>query len=657
MAKKEKFYITTAIDYVNAEPHIGHAYQKIIADALARWHKLLGNEVFFVTGTDEHGKKIAQSAKDAEKKPKEFVDEMAKKFKNAWDLLNIEYDRFIRTTDKDHEAIVNELIDKINKSGDIYKGVYEGLYCVKCEAYYTEKDLVNGECQFHPGVKPEKLKEETYFFKLSKYCKFLLDYYKNHPEFVLPEGRRNEVINKVKEGLRDLSMTRTSIDWGIPFKLDKEHVLYVWFEALINYYTATRAKGKEKFWPADVHLLGKDNTWFHTVIWPAMLKSAGINLPISVFNHGFLTFNGLKISKSLGNSISIKNLIDKYGSDAIRYFVCREFPLAEGSDGDFSEASLVRRHNTELADKLGNLVSRVSALAEKYGIKENDKLNINIADNRPSLGQSLKDTYNQVKENMENFALDKALNKIFQLVDDCNFIVQATRLWQDADTDLKIDDGKKYVKIKREETLYLLILSIRNITILLWPFIPSTSEKIAKHFGFKISLDEINKPYKIQKIKKAEILFKKIEIKEDIKDNNISQSPTSSKDDKLINIESNKVNNAGVINMSELKFSDWEKVDLRVGKVIEAEELASSDKLIKMLVDFNNNDKRTVIAGIKKFYSIKELKNKKFVFLTNLEPRKIIGIKSGAMILAASSGDRLSLITPEKDVEVGSRLS
>lgn len=405
MAKK--FYVTTAIDYVNAEPHIGHAYQKIVADALARWHKLLGEDVRFLTGTDEHGKKVQNAAEAAGKNPKEFVDETSKKFKEAWKALNVIPNRFIRTTDKDHAKVVKDFIEKCEKKGDIYKGTYEGNYCVNCEAYVTEKDLVDNECPYHPGKKIEKISEESYFFKLSKYQDFLLDLYKKHPEFVLPDSRRNEIINRVKDGLNDLSITRTSFDWGIPFPLDKKHVTYVWFDALINYYT-----GEDGYWPADVHILGKDNTWFHTVYWPAMLKSVGYKLPKTIFNHGFLTFNGQKISKSLGNVISPVVLVEKYGADSIRYYALRQFPFANGDDGDFSEEVLVRRHNDELANKLGNLVSRVSNLAEKNGIQK--------CDNKLLKKLKLK----EIGKLIDNFEFDKALNLIFEFIDVCNEYVQ-----------------------------------------------------------------------------------------------------------------------------------------------------------------------------------------------------------------------------------------
>ncbi len=476
--KKQKFYVTTAIDYPNAEPHIGHAYQKIVADILARWHKLQDDDVFFLTGTDEHGKKIQETAEKAGKSPKDFVDEVSEKFKEAWQLLNIQPDRFIRTTDKDHESLVQEVIKKCNKSGDIYKGEYEGLYCVGCEAYYTEKDLVDGKCPLHSRP-VDKLKEESYFFKLSKYEKFLLDLYKNNPEFILPEERKNEMINRVKEGLKDLSISRTSFNWGIPFPLDKKHVTYVWFDALFNYLSG--AGKNSKYWPASLHLLGKDNGWFHSVYWPAFLKSAGYDLPKTIFIHGFLTFNGQKISKSLGNAISPKILVEKYGADSIRYFVSRNFVL--GEDGDFSESSLVERHNNELANKLGNLVSRVSALAEKYLLEKTEIKPLNS-----------KEMQKKVSIHFEKFELDKALNEIFAFIDNCNEFIQEKKPWETKDP----------------KVLYELANAIKDFTVLLSPFIPETSEKISKIFNFELSIKSLETPLKISKIKKSEILFKKI---------------------------------------------------------------------------------------------------------------------------------------------------
>ncbi|MEK6833294.1 MAG: methionine--tRNA ligase [Nanoarchaeota archaeon] len=476
-----RFYVTTAIDYPSANPHIGHAYQKVIADVLFRWHKLLGEDAWFLTGTDEHGKKIENVAKENKKSPKEFVDELVPKFKEAWKSLNVEPSRFIRTTDKDHEKLVQEVIKKCNENGDIYKGEYEGYYCTACEAYYTEKDLVNGYCPVHKK-KIELLKEESYFFKLSKYKKFLLDLYKKNPEFILPKERRNEVIARVNEGLNDLSISRTSFRWGIPFPLDKKHIVYVWFDALFNYLSGSGQN--KKYWPANLHLLGKDNSWFHCVYWPAFLKSAGYELPKTVFVHGFLKFNGEKISKSLGNVISPKVLSEKYGADAIRYFLCRQFPFAEGNDGDFSESALIDRHNNELANKLGNLVSRVSSLIEKNGVEK--------CENKLLKKLNIKN----IKELFDNYEFDKVLNEIFAFIDVCNEYVQNKKPWISGD----------------KKILYELADSIKAIAILLFPFIPSTSEKIARQFGFEIELENIKKPLNEKnKITKGEILFKKIE--------------------------------------------------------------------------------------------------------------------------------------------------
>ncbi len=613
MKTKKTFYVTTAIDYVNAEPHIGHAYQKIVADVLARWNKLQGKDVFFLTGTDEHGKKIANAAEQAGKSPKVFADEMAKKFKTAWKALNINCDRFIRTTDKDHEKVVGTIVQKNNKNKDVYKGEYEGYYCTACESYYTEKDLVDNCCPVHKNP-IEKLKEETYFFKLSKYQKFLLELYKKHPEFVLPNERRNEITNRVKEGLKDLSMTRTSTTWGIPFPLDKKHFIYVWYEALINYYSATQVKGKEKYWPADIHLLGKDNGWFHAVIWPAILKSAGIKLPKTVFIHGFLKFNGEKISKSLGNAISPITLVEKYGADSIRYFVCRQFPFAEGNDGDFSEKDLIRRHNDELADKLGNLVSRVSALAEKIGTEKTTN----------SLIKKLK--IKEIEKFMESYQLDKALNEIFAFIDICNEYVQRKKPWE----------------TRSRKVLYELKESILEIARLLSPFIPESAEKITNCFSAK-------------SIKKAEPLFVKIEIAQ-----NAPQAPRTLDNSKSKVIKTEKSQKIeGIATMAELvKYDDFAKIDLRVATIKKVEDVEGADKLLKLEVELGKKEKRTIVAGIKQHYKKEELKDKQIIVVTNLEPRKMKGLVSEGMLLAAVSDDhsKVILLSPEKKIDSGSKV-
>jgi len=471
-----KFYITTAIDYVNAEPHIGHAYQKIIADVFARWHRLKGDDVLFSTGTDEYGQKIARTAESKFKKPKDFVNQNSEKFKQAWGDLNIAYNRFIRTTDKEHQKFVYEFLKKIKK--DIYKGHYEGLYCVGCEVYITEKDLVNGKCPYHPNKKLEKLKEETYFFKLSKYQNKLIELYAKNKDYILPRKRAQEIINRVKQGLNDLSITRTNFNWGIPYPYDNKHVIYVWFEALLNYLTVINSK--KEFWPANIQLLGVDNSWFHCVIWPAMLMSAGIQPSKSIFVHGFLTFNNKKISKSLGNTISPKTLVSKYSSDTIRYFLSRNFVF--GKDGDFSEQLLIDRNNNELANKLKNLISRVTALAEKYEIEKSQN----------KLIKKLK--IQKIQKSLNNYEPDKSLNEIFVFIDICNEYIQEKKPWETKD----------------KKVLYELLDSIKTIAILLSPFMPEFAENVSKQLNFDLSLKQIKIPLKEQIIKKSEILFKKI---------------------------------------------------------------------------------------------------------------------------------------------------
>jgi len=462
----KKFYITTPIYYPNDIPHIGHAYTTLAADVLARWNKRLGKEVFFLTGTDEHGKKIENIAKEKGKEPKEFIDELTPKFKEAWKKLNINYDYFIRTTDLEHQKVVREILQKIYDKGDIYLGQYEGYYCTGCEAYYTEKDLIEGCCPIHKK-KIEILKEDSYFFKLSKYQKKLLDLYKKNTKFILPENRRKEIINRVKEGLNDLSISRTSFSWGISLPFDKKHIAYVWADALTNYYSATRINGKEKFWPADIHLIGKDILWFHTVYWPALLMSAEIELPKTIFAHGWWTFDSQKISKSQGKVINIDELISIAGVDSARYFLFRNNVF--GEDGDFSEKSLIDRHNNELADKLGNLISRVSALIEKYGIEKTPNVLIK------------KLNLKNIENLFENYELDKVLNEIFRFIDFCNEYVQSKKIWETKD----------------KKALYELKESILKIAELLSPFIPESAEKIINQFS-------------AEKIKKCEILFKKI---------------------------------------------------------------------------------------------------------------------------------------------------
>jgi len=455
--KPKKFYITTAIDYVNAKPHIGHAFEKVIADAIARWRELKGDDVFFLTGVDENAQKNVQAAEKEGVGVKEFVDRNTGFFLELVKGLNISYDKFIRTSAKEHAKVVQEILKKIIDNGDIYKGKYEGLYCVGCEEYKTEKDLVDGKCPEH-NKKPEHMSEDAYFFKLSKYQNKLIKYVGN---YIVPVSKKNEIVNRLKEGLNDLNVSRKNADWGIDFPNDKNFKVYVWVDALINYISGAKEK-----WPADVHVIGKGINWFHSVIWPALLISAGYELPKKLLVHGYLNVGGKKMSKSLGNVIDPLELIKKYGADSVRYSLLR---CSVFDDSDFSEEILISRNNDELADKLGNLVSRIASLIEKNGIEKCEVKLLKKLDEK------------KIEKHFENLELDKALQEIFSFVDKCNEYVQEKKPWETKD----------------KKVLYELKESILKIAELVWPFIPESSEKIKKQFSAR-------------EIKKGEVLFRKI---------------------------------------------------------------------------------------------------------------------------------------------------
>lgn len=485
MDNKNKFYITTTIPYANAAPHIGFALEIVNADVLARWNQLKGKKVFFLTGTDEHGSKNYKTAKNQGLDPQEFVDKNSKLFRQLTKELNISNNYFIRTTDKKiHWPGVIELWKILNKKGDIHKKKYVGNYCSGCERFVTSKDLVNGHCQNHPNIKIEKISEENYFFELSKYSNKIVDLIKKDKLKISPRKWKNDFLSLIKEGLIDVSFSRDKkyLPWGVPVPGDNNQVMYVWCDALPNYLTGIGYPNKKfkDFWPADIHVVGKDMLRFHAGIWPGMLLSAGLPLPKEIIVHGFLTVDGKKMSKSLGNVISPLELRKKYESDSIRYVLLRETPF--GDDGDFSEKLLIERHNNELANKLGNLITRTTALAEKNSIQ---KTNNNLLK---------KLNIKKINNHFNNYEFDKALNEIFKFIDICNEYIQSNKIWQTKD----------------KKKLYELIDSIKAITILLYPFIPETSEKIAKNLKFEIKYDNINKPIKVSKIKKSEILFKKI---------------------------------------------------------------------------------------------------------------------------------------------------
>ncbi|MFH1451721.1 MAG: methionine--tRNA ligase [archaeon] len=481
---KEKFYITTTIPYANAPPHIGHALEFVQADVLARWNSIKEKNVFFLTGTDEHGTKNYQTAKKAGKNPQNFVDENSEKFKEILKLLNCSNNSFIRTTDKEkHLPGVLKMWELLEKSKDLYKKKYEGDYCPGCERFVTAKDLVNGKCPDHPKLKIEKISEENYFFRLSKYSDKIKKLVESDEIEIIPKKWKNNFLGLISGGLTDVSFSRdkSHLPWGIPVPGDESQVMYVWCDALTNYLTGIGFPDEKykKFWPADVHLVGKDMLRFHTGIWPGMLLSAKLPLPKKVVVHGFLTINGEKMSKSTGNVIDPKQFVKELGSDALRYFFCRNFSF--GDDGDISREAIKRRYNDELANKFGNLISRTSSLAEKYGIEETKNF--------------LKLDIKSISKFIDNFELDKALNKIFEFLDNCNEYIQEKKPWETKD----------------KKVLYELVNAIKTATILLNPFIPTATEKIAKHFGFKLVIEELKKPIKNLKIKKASIFFGKTE--------------------------------------------------------------------------------------------------------------------------------------------------
>jgi methionyl-tRNA synthetase len=485
-ATNKKFYVTTAIDYVNARPHIGHAFEKVLADAISRWKKLKGNKVWFLTGTDENAQKNAQAAKVAGVPTKKFVDKNSQLFIQLCKKLNVSYDEFIRTTEPRHIKVAQKIFKQVYDKGEIYKGKYEGYYCVGCESFITEKDLVKGKCPEH-NKEPEWMSEEAYFFKLSKYKQQILNFL---PRYITPESKKNEILNRIKQNeLKDLCVSRKNLDWGVDSPIDPEFKIYVWFDALINYIS-----GAEGNWPADLHIIGKGINWFHSVIWPAMLLSAGYKLPKKLLVHGYLNLRGKKISKSLGNIIDPLELAEKYHSDSIRYSLLR---CSVFEDSDYSENILAERNNTELANKLGNLVARVQGLILKKGGE------IKKGTNDKKLYEKLR--LDKIKKSMENYELDKALNEIFNFIDKCNEYIQEKKPWQLG--------GKEF-----NQVIYSSADAIRTIAILLWPFIPATSERISDKFGFKINPGSIKdcKPGLLKgiKIKKQDILFKKINIKQ-----------------------------------------------------------------------------------------------------------------------------------------------